>query len=105
MNKDNSIEAVEQDMMMTIFATAGTTQIHGPIKELQDFKKMMKNKENRHIFLEVPARLCAYNPALLEVTILPAAVGTIIIADPRVGAQQRDSRIARPGGPIPIRKQ
>lgn len=75
-------KSYEPDRLMTIFSKTGNTQLRGPLEELRRFKEQIKNKDNRHTFLEVPRKLVDWNPALEEVTILPADVGVIIIADP-----------------------
>lgn len=96
----SEIEVPETDRLMTIFLKGVKTQLVGPVEELIDFKKRVKDKDNRHTFLEVPAKLFAFNPALEEVTVLPAEVGIIIIADPTKAPPQQ-GRIAVPMGVVP----
>lgn len=76
------IEKLETERLMTIFTKSGNVQLMGPIADLMKFKKQLKDKENRHTFLECPPHLFTYNSGLETVTILPADAGIIIIADP-----------------------
>lgn len=98
------IAVPETNRLMTIFTKGCNVQLQGPVKELQEFKKRIKDKDNRHTFLEAPKRLFAFNPALEEVTVLPADVGVIIIADP-AKAPPRQGRIAVPGGAVPKKQE
>lgn len=86
--------------LMTIFTKSGNVQLRGPGEELRRFKERLKDKNNRHTFLEVPAKLFAFNPALEEVTVLPADAGIIIIADPVIVMHNR-SKIFQPVGMVP----
>ena len=101
MSKEPKIEVPETDMLMTIFTKSGNVQLRGPAKDLIMFKERIKQKDNRHTFLEAPARLFTFNPALEAVTVLPADVGVIIIADPMIAAHQINSRILAPVGVVP----
>lgn len=94
------IEVPETDRLMTIFTMAGNVQSMDPIEELIAFKKRIKDKDNRHTFIEAPAKLFAFIPALEEVTVLPADVDIIIIADPTKAPPQQ-GRILAPVGVVP----
>lgn len=93
------IEVPETDRLMTIFTKSGNVKFQGPGKVLREFKDRIKDKENRHTFLDAPARLFTFNPALEEVTVLPADVGIIIIAD--LTKAVPNSRIAVPIHGVP----
>lgn len=93
------IEVPESDRLMTIFTSSGNVQLMGPVADLVNFKKQIKDKENRHAFLECPSNLITYNPALESVAILPADVGIIIIADPEKAL--RRSGILAPIAAVP----
>jgi len=97
--KNNKVEVPETNRLMTIFTKSGNVRLVGPIADLCEFKKRIKDKDNRHTFLEAPAKLCAWNPALEGVIILPADVGIIIIADP--AKSPRNSQILAPTHVIP----
>jgi len=97
--RKTEIEVPETDRLMTIFSKTGNTQLQGPVEELRRFKERIKHKDNRHTFLEVPAKLYAWNPALEGITILPADVGVIIIADPTKAPQR--SNILAPIAAVP----
>lgn len=90
----DKVEIPEPDRLMTIFTKSGNVQLMGPKKDLQIIKERIKNKDNRHTFIECPAKFLTYNAALEEVTVLPADVGIIIIAD--TTKNPRNSRIAVP---------
>lgn len=92
-------EFQQANRLMTIFTKSGNIQMAGPVEELRRFKERVKNKDNRHTFLEVPARLCTFNPALEEVTVLPSQTGIIIIADP--AKAPRNNRILAPVSVVP----
>lgn len=98
-NKVELMEPPETNRLMTIFTKSGNVQLIGPVEELIKFKKQIKDKENRHTFLEFPLHLITYNPALESVTVLPADVGIIIIADPTKAPQR--SNILAPVAAIP----
>lgn len=93
------IAAPETDRLMTIFSKSGNVQIVGPLKELRALKQRIESKDNRHTFIEMPARLITFNLALEEVTVLPAEVGIIIIADPAKAAM--GGKILQPVSVIP----
>lgn len=82
------IERVKSDRLMTVFTKSGNVQLLGPAADLMKFKKQLKDKENRHTFLECPPHLLTHNPALESVAILPAQMGIIIIADPTKAPQK-----------------
>lgn len=90
----DKIEFPETDRIMTIFTKSGNVQLRGPKVELLRFKDRIKHKDNRHTFIEAPAKLFAFNQALEEVSVLPADVGIIIIADPTKNVP--NSKIAVP---------
>ena len=101
MAKKTGIEVPETDRLMTIFTKSGNVQLQGPAKDLIMFKERIKQKDNRHTFLEAPAGLFTFNPALEAVTVLPADVGVIIIADPMIAARQINRKILEPVGVVP----
>jgi len=102
MSKEKTkIEEVEANYLMTLFTKSGNVQLTGPLVELRVFKERIKQKDNRHTFIEVPAKLYAFNPALKEVTVLPAQTGIIIIADPAIGAMIKGSQILQPRAVVP----
>jgi hypothetical protein len=76
------IEIAKSDRLMTIFTAGTSTQLVGLKADLVKFKKQIKDKENRHTFLEVPTHLFKQTAPYEEVTIKPADVNLIIIADP-----------------------
>jgi len=94
------VEVPETDRLMTIFTKSGNVQLTGPVEDLLEFKERIKQKDNRHTFLEVAGKLFTFNPALEGVTVLPADVGVIIIADPTKASLQ-PSRILAPIGAVP----
>lgn len=76
------VEIQETNRLMTIFTKSGNVQLVGSAEDLLKFKKQLRDKENRHTFLECPQHLITHNLALDSVAVLPAEVGIIIIADP-----------------------
>lgn len=98
MSKEEILK-VESDMTMTIRTSSGPVELLGQKSELMKFRDQLKDKENRHKFLECPPHLLTWAPWLVGVSILPADVGVIVIQIPSLVPQKKGLYL--PSGPMP----
>lgn len=84
----NKIEKVQEDMCMVIRTSTGPVELVGPKSDLMKFRDQLKDKDNRHKFLECPPHLLSWARWLEGVSILPANVGAIVIKIPSLAPRQ-----------------
>ena len=98
MSKEEILK-VESDMTMMIRTSSGPVELLGPKSELMKFRDQLKDKDNRHKFLECPPHLLTWAPWLVGVSILPADVGVIVIQITSMVTQKKGLYL--PSGPMP----
>lgn len=88
-NGKEKIHEVKEDLIMLVRTSTGPVELLGPKADLMKFRDQLKDKENRHKFLECPPHLLTWAPWLVGVSILPADVGMIVIQIPSLTPKQK----------------
>lgn len=83
------IEVPETDRLMIIRTTTGPVELIGPKRDLMKFRDQLKDKDNRHTFIECPPHLLTWAPWLEGISVLPTTISVIVIQNKELSPKRK----------------